>query len=139
MAETVDKEIEKHLEMHDIKPTAVRSLVWQVASEQTETFSLADMERWLPQTERSSIFRALRLFSEHHLLHEIDDGSGTQKYCVCRCEGHHHINHVHFYCTSCGRTYCLEDYLIPVVDMPKGFRMDDAEYIVKGICAQCMQ
>ena len=90
------EEAEHHLEMHGVRPTAVRLLVWQTATQQSETFSLADMERWMPHTERSSIFRALKLFADHHLLHIIDDGSGVQKYCVCRCENHNHINHIHF-------------------------------------------
>lgn len=129
--------LDTELEKHGVKPTAVRLLVWKEAKAQSETFSLSDMERWMPQTERSSIFRALKLFAEHALLHIIDDGTGVQKYCVCRCEHGGHINHVHFNCRVCGKTYCLEDYAIPVVEMPEGFRMEEAEYVVKGICRQC--
>jgi len=132
-------DIEKHLEAHGIKPTAVRILVWEEAMAQSETFSLNDMEQRMPHMERSSIFRALKLFSEHHLLHTIDDGTGVQKYCVCRCEDNHHINHIHFNCRVCGKTYCLEDYAIPVVAMPEGFKMEEAEYVVKGVCSSCMQ
>lgn len=132
-------DIEKHLEAHGIKPTAVRNLVWEEAMAQSETFSLNDMEQRMPHMERSSIFRALKLFSEHHLLHTIDDGTGVQKYCVCRCEDNHHINHIHFNCRVCGKTYCLEDYAIPVVTMPEGFKMEEAEYVVKGVCPSCMQ
>lgn len=127
------------LERHGVKPTAVRILVWEEARSQSETFSLADMERWMPQMDRSSIFRSLKLFTEHHLLHTIDDGTGLQKYCVCRCEHNHHINHVHFTCQKCGKTYCLEDYQIPMIEMPQGFTMKEVEYIVKGICRQCAQ
>jgi len=132
-------DIEKHLEAHGIKPTAVRILVWEEAMAQSETFSLNDMEQRMPHMERSSIFRALKLFSEHHLLHTIDDGTGVQKYCVCRCEDNHHINHIHFNCRVCGKTYCLEDYAIPVVTMPECFKMEEAEYVVKGVCPSCMQ
>lgn len=132
-------DIAEFLERHGVKPTAVRILVWEEARSQSETFSLADMERWMPQMDRSSIFRSLKLFSEHHLLHTIDDGTGLQKYCVCRCEHNHHINHVHFTCLKCGKTYCLEDYQIPMIEMPKGFTMNEVEYIVKGICRQCAQ
>lgn len=129
--------IEEHLTEHGVKPTAVRILVWKKASEQTETFSLNDMEMWMPHMDRSSIFRALRLFTEHHLLHEINDGTGHQKYCVCRCEGSQHLNHIHFTCTKCGKTFCLEDYTIPIVDLPSGFVMNEVEYIVKGTCINC--
>lgn len=128
---------EQHLQEHGIKPTSVRILVWKKAAQQSETFSLNDMERWMPHMDRSSIFRALRLFVEHNLLHEINDGSGHQKYCVCRCDGDHHFNHIHFTCTHCGRTYCLEDYNIPLVTLPQGYKMEEVEYIVKGVCPEC--
>lgn len=128
---------EQYLDSHGIRPTAVRILVWDCVSAQSETFSLADMEHLMPHMDRSSIFRALRLFAEHHLLHTIDDGTGQQKYCVCRCKHSSHINHVHFTCLKCGKTYCLEDYTIPIVPLPNGFVMEDAEYIIKGVCERC--
>ncbi|MBR6088167.1 MAG: transcriptional repressor [Prevotella sp.] len=128
---------EQYLDSHGIRPTAVRILVWDCVSAQSETFSLADMEHLMPHMDRSSIFRALRLFAEHHLLHTIDDGTGQQKYCVCRCKHSSHINHVHFTCLKCGKTYCLEDYTIPIVPLPEGFMMEDAEYIIKGVCERC--
>lgn len=132
-----DNLVEEELQRHGVKPTAVRALVWREARKQSETFTLADMERRMPTMDRSSIFRALRLFAERHLLHVLDDGSGQQKYCVCRCDTDSHINHIHFTCLNCGKTYCLEDYLIPAVAMPQGFEMSEVEYIVKGICANC--
>ena len=131
------KRIEEQLIEHGVKPTAVRILVWEQAARQQETFTLSDMEGWMPHMDRSSIFRALRLFTEHQLLHEIDDGTGQQKYCVCRCTNSRHLNHIHFTCLKCGQTYCLEDYQIPVVALPPGFVMEEAEYVIKGICPDC--
>lgn len=132
-----NESIEEHLQEHGIKPTAVRNLVWRAASGHTSTFTLFDLEVEMPHMDRSSIFRALRLFTEHHLLHEINDGTGQQKYCVCRCHDEHHLNHIHFTCRHCGQTYCLEDYQIPLVSLPEGFEMEDAEFVVKGICPKC--
>lgn len=131
--------IAEHLLEHGVKPTSVRMLVWKEVSNQHETFTLNDAERWMPYMDRSSIFRALRLFTEHHLLHEIDDGTGYKKYCVCRCADGQHLNHIHFTCTICGQTYCLEDYHIPAVSLPRGFVMEDAEFVIKGVCAKCFQ
>ena len=129
---------EKHLLEHGIRPTSVRILVWRAISKKMQAFCLSDVEDMLPEMDRSSIFRALRLFTENQLLHEIDDGSGTCKYCLCRCEGNnHHLNHVHFSCTKCGKTYCLENNIIPTVELPEGFEMVEAEYIIKGICPNC--
>ena len=128
---------EQHLIAHGIRPTAVRIIVWEKAASLTEPFTLADMERWLCHSDRSSIFRALRLFAEHSLLHIIDDGSGQQKYCVCRCDTPHHVNHLHFTCTQCGKTTCLTGYTIPPVTLPHGYLMQEAEYIIKGVCPLC--
>lgn len=125
------------LNQHGIRPTAVRILVYRAVCHRSEAFSLADVEEWLPEMDRSSIFRALRFFTEHDILHQIDDGSGIEKYCVCRCESSHHLNHVHFACTRCGRTYCLEDHTIPLVTLPEGFETHEVEYIVKGHCPKC--
>lgn len=134
----VDSDEEKFL-MHEIRPTAVRLLVWRAVKDKCEAFSLSDIEKLMPDLDRSSIFRTLRLFSERHLLHDIDDGTGICKYCVCHCDGDHHINHVHFTCTRCGRTYCISDRQIPIVSLPSGFAVTDVEYIVKGICPDCAQ
>lgn len=133
----MNDELEHFLEHHGIRPTAVRILVYRAIHHRSEAFSLADVENWLPEMDRSSIFRALKLFTEHQLLHEIDDGSGIFKYCVCRCEGSHHLNHIHFACTRCGKTYCLEDHTIPLVSLPDGFETYEVEYIVKGVCPRC--
>lgn len=123
---------------HGIRMTAVRKLVWRAIHNFThDAFSLLDIEAKMPHMDRSSIFRALRLFSEHHLLHEIDDGSGFQKYCLCRCDNGVHMGHVHFTCTECGHTFCLEDIAIPQISIPEEFEVEEMEFVVKGKCNKC--
>lgn len=128
---------ESHLEEHGIRPTAVRILVWRKLSGKKGAFALKDVEEWLPEMDRSSIFRTLRLFTEHNLLHELEDGMGQCKYCLCRCGDEEHRGHIHFTCTRCGRTYCFADQLIPPATLPEGFSMQEAEYLIKGTCASC--
>lgn len=129
---------EEELQEHGIRPTAVRILVLRSIMEMDGAFCLSDIEADIPSLDRSSIFRALRLFTESHLLHEIDDGSGSCKYCLCRCENHdHHLQHVHFTCTKCGKTFCLTEQIIPAITLPEGFIAEEAEYVVKGVCPEC--
>ncbi|MCQ2229507.1 MAG: transcriptional repressor [Bacteroidales bacterium] len=128
---------EEKLKLHEIRPTSVRILVWRAIKDKCEAFALSDVENWLPDLDRSSIFRSLRLMAEKHLLHELEDGTGVCKYCVCRCHGEHHINHVHFTCIKCNRTFCISDCQIPVVSLPSGFHASDIEYIIKGVCPNC--
>jgi Fur family ferric uptake transcriptional regulator len=122
-----------------IRITAVRLMIWkQIRHSLTGVFSLSDLEEAMPTVDRSTLFRTLTLLSEGHLLHTVDDGSGSQKYCLChhddtrQCKGH-----VHLSCRICHRTYCLTDTTIPPVPLPQGFQVEETEYIVKGICARC--
>lgn len=129
---------EQLLQSVGVRLTAVRLLVWRQIARQTGTFCLADLEGQLPTVDRSTLFRALTLFADHHLLHVIDDGSGSQKYCVCHCDDrHHHHGHLHFSCVHCQTTYCLHGIFIPEIELPEGFEAGDSEFIIKGICPEC--
>jgi len=77
-----------HLDLSDeqvllnagIRVTAVRLLVWRkVRHGFQDTFSLADLESALPTVDRSTLFRTITLLADAHLLHGIDDGTGSQK------------------------------------------------------------
>lgn len=132
-------EIEQILENHGVRPTAVRVLIYRAAEQHANTFSLQELETELATVDKSTIFRTLTLFSDHHLLHETEDGSGSKKYCVCHHDHACAINerHIHFYCTKCNTTYCLEHTFIPPVELPAGFLSFDAEYVIKGLCPKC--
>ena len=122
-----------------IRVTALRSLIWRTLRQQMRNaFSLANVENLLFTVDKSTVFRTLTLFSEAQLLHLIDDGSGSQKYCICQChdDGHHH-GHVHLTCIKCRRTWCLDEVDIPAVEIPGDFMVRETEYVVKGICAKC--
>jgi Fur family ferric uptake transcriptional regulator len=75
----------------------------------------------------------------HHLIHSIDDGSGSLKYAVCdnSCNCVVQDLHSHFYCEKCQRTFCLEGTHIPVIDLPEGFTLHSINYVLKGICQEC--
>ncbi len=143
------KSTEEFLQSFDIRPTAMRILVWNAISNFNYAFSLSDVENILFDSDRSSIFRALTLFAENGILHTLDDGSGMQKYCICSSlnnensddnhshENHLDCNHVHLCCTKCGKTFCLTHQKIPAVDIPNGFNVHHSSYIIYGICQHC--
>ncbi len=139
MAHPDKNDDERVLEQAGLRVTAVRLLVWrQVRHAFDDTFSLADLEDALPTVDRSTLFRTLVSLTEAHLLHEIDDGSGAQKYCVCHHDDTRHcLGHVHLTCVRCHRTFCLKDVTIPNVPLPEGFEAQETEYVVKGLCSKC--
>ena len=67
------------LEKREIQPTAIRILVLQAMLKAGRSVSLLDLENMLDTVDKSSIFRTITLFLSHHLIHSIDDGSGSFK------------------------------------------------------------
>jgi len=132
---------EQIFEKAGIRVTAVRLLIWrEIRRSFAGPFSLSDLEDALPTVDKSTLFRTLTLLSEAHLLHDIDDGSGSHKFCVCHHDDTLHCTgHVHLTCRICHRTFCLTDIRIPQVELPEGFVPEEAEYIVKGVCPDCMK
>lgn len=130
---------EQKLREAGIRVTAVRLLVYRTVYEKMHNaFSLQDVMELLTYADNSSVFRALTLFAEKHLLHLIDDGSNMQKYCVCRC-GEFKCHHAHLSCTVCHETICLTDVRIPFVEVPEGYIIHEAEFVIKGICPKCQR
>ena len=127
------------LERRDIKPTAIRLLILKNMLEVGRAVSLLDLETLLDTVDKSTISRTIALFLSHHLIHSIDDGSGSLKYAVCdnSCNCVVQDLHSHFYCEKCHRTFCLEGTHIPVIDLPKGFTLHSINYVLKGICPEC--
>ena len=123
-----------------IRATANRILVMKVLEQADRTLSIREIEDRIDSIDKSSVFRVLRLFADHHLLHEIDDGTGEVKYERCTAHCHsplHDDQHVHFFCLRCKRTFCLNEIPIPQVDLPDGFTQQSRNFVVKGICPSC--
>ena len=112
------------LTRHGIRPTAVRLLIYKTALRFHDTFSMSELEDALESVDKSTVFRTLSLFAARHLLHEIEDGSGSTKYCICRNDRPCGIDELH--CTH-----------IPAVRYPAGFEVRQIDYLLKGLCPDC--
>ena len=135
----MEPKYETILERIGVKPTSNRLLVLRAMFKASRPVSLSELETELDTVDKSSIFRVLTLFVSHHVVHAIEDGSGTMKYEVCTGEDRCSLSdmHTHFYCESCHRTFCFKSIGIPSIDLPEGFTMSSVNYMVKGICPQC--
>jgi Fur family ferric uptake transcriptional regulator len=130
---------EDKLKSRNIKPTAMRELVLKVLSEQNTAISLANLEQKFEKADRATLYRTLKTFEEGKLIHSIDDGTGSVKYALCKetCQCSPEDLHVHFLCTRCHKTYCLDDIAIPSISLPVYFQIETINMVVKGICANC--
>lgn len=134
-----NEEIEKKLGAKNVKPTAMRMLVYKTLEGSKKALSLIDLEQKFEKVERSTIFRALKTFEENLIVHTIDDGTGSVKYAVCdnECTCAIHDLHVHFLCQRCGRTRCMKELPIPEITLPEGFTHETSQFVINGVCPTC--
>ena len=127
------------LESKGIRPTANRILVMKTLMGEQNPQSLSNLERKMVSMDKSSIFRALTLFLEHDVVHAFEDGRGVLCYELCEEKGacDHHDGHIHFYCESCQRSFCMEDIHIPSFELPEGFYPHSISFVIKGECPDC--
>lgn len=127
------------MQQHGIKPTSNRILVVKALAAEEYPSSLTELEEKIVSVDKSGIFRALTIFRDHHLVHTIEDGDGGIKYELCLSHSNDGDDdmHVHFYCKRCHKIYCLYDTPLPHVNLPHGFSMESANYVIRGICEEC--
>lgn len=127
------------LESKGIRPTANRILVMKTLMGEQNPQSLSNLERKMVSMDKSSIFRTLTLFLEHDVVHAFEDGRGVLCYELCEEKGacDHHDGHIHFYCESCRRSFCMEDIHIPSFELPEGFYPHSISFVIKGECPDC--
>ena len=133
-------ECEHLLATHGVKPTSNRIVVLRALATSARPLTLLELENRILTIDKSGVFRALTLFRAHHLVHTIDDGSGAMRYELCHSHSLQEDDdlHVHFFCERCQRTFCLDGVAVPQVEVPPGFTVRSANYIVKGFCPDCV-
>ncbi|HYF32474.1 MAG TPA: transcriptional repressor [Chitinophagaceae bacterium] len=101
----------------------------------------ADIERKAGEKfDRVTIYRTLQTFVDKGIIHSIPTADNSVRYALCKedCRnGHHNDNHIHFICSNCERTICLEDVVVPTVTLPEEFAPAHSQMLITGICKQC--
>ena len=133
-------QIDTLLQKNDIRPTAMRMLIYKFLSEKRAAVALTDIENHFDRADRTTLYRTIKTFEDKGIVHQIDDGTGTAKYALCeegcKCDFETDL-HLHFHCNMCDETICLTDHKIPQINIPEGFITEDANLVLKGICDKC--
>ena len=133
-------EIEKLLNAKNVRPTAMRTLIYKYMAEKEVAVALTDIENAFAKADRTTLYRTLKTFEEKGVVHQIDDGTGIQKYALCEpgcnCDLDRDL-HLHFHCNNCNETVCLTEHRIPNIILPEGYIAEDANLVLKGICDKC--
>lgn len=129
------------LKKNSLSVTEGRKKILNLFLESEGALAHADIEKKTDAAfDRVTVYRTLQTFVEKGIIHQIPTTDNSIMYALCRheCEeGHHHDNHVHFVCSSCGKTICLDEVTVPSVQLPKGFKPQHAAMVVSGLCAEC--
>ncbi|PVW12007.1 Fur family transcriptional regulator [Marixanthomonas spongiae] len=133
-------EIDKKLTEKEVRPTAMRTLVYQQLAKQNTAVALTDIELAFTKADRTTLYRTMKTFEDKGIVHQIDDGTGITKYALCEpgcnCEIENDL-HLHFHCNNCDTTVCLTEHKIPQISLPEGYVAEDVNLVVKGICSDC--
>jgi Fur family ferric uptake transcriptional regulator len=136
-----DHSFDQLLEKNNLKKTQPRLSVLKVLASRKTATSQPDLEAILgKEIDRVTLYRVLKTFEEKGIIHKILDLNGTANYAACKdsCSEHDHQDeHVHFNCTVCYQLYCMENFSLPKLSMPRGFTTSSVNLLVYGVCDSC--
>ncbi len=88
--------------------------------------------------DRSTVYRALKLFTEVGLVVAADTGDGETYYEIKRPEQHHHL-----VCRQCGHEQEIDDSVLDAmfrqVDQEHQFQVVTDHLVLFGYCVSCQQ
>ncbi len=125
------------LEKTGLKKTKVRMALLEHFMNMKYAQSYNDLQAALAkQVDKSTLYRNLASFEKAGIIHSINDHSGIAKYAF----GEPPLlggEHAHFVCESCETVYCMEKLEAFQLKVPKGFKTNKVQTILRGTCADC--
>lgn len=136
----IDQRIADLLRRKHLSVTDSRKRILTLFMQQHDALAHGDIEKRAGEKfDRVTIYRTLQTFVEKGIVHTIPTADNSVRYALCRdCgEHHHHDDHVHFICTVCNTTICLDDVVSPEIRLPEGFQAQNVQVVIHGICRNC--
>jgi Fur family transcriptional regulator, ferric uptake regulator len=125
----------KHLNITDS-----RKKILSLFLNNKDALAHADIEKKAGEKfDRVTVYRTLQTFVEKGIVHTIPTADNAILYALCKdCdEEHHHDDHVHFVCSNCNATICLDDVVSPEIKLPQGYVAENVQVVINGICKDC--
>lgn len=86
--------------------------------------------------DRVTLYRILDSLVACGLALKAVDTRGVFRFSAAGAQ-RQHARHIHFRCTDCGGVFCLKAEPPPPPKLPRGFRLGEVEFDVRGTCAGC--
>jgi Fur family ferric uptake transcriptional regulator len=137
---SLDNKIGSILRKKNLSITDSRKKILTLFLQGTDALTHGDIEKKASEKfDRVTIYRTLQTFVEKGIVHTIPSADNSIRYALCKdcTEGHHHDDHVHFLCSNCDTTICLDDVVSPAIELPAGYIIQNVQVIINGICNNC--
>lgn len=134
-------QIQTILKANKLRVTPIRKSLLDLFISSQTALSNQDIEDRLTDVDRITLYRTLKAFQEKGIIHRALDGTDIAKYAACNsgCSVHaHHDEHLHFHCSQCDNTFCVDEIPVPKLQMPEGFTAQKTSIVVDGICENCV-
>ena len=129
------------LQDFNLRNTTQREEILEIFLDNNHALSHADIEKKVGNAiDRVTVYRTLKTFLNKGVVHKVLDDCGVIKYALCKntCTTHKHSHdHAHFKCVECGVTNCLENVVLPHINIPDGYEKLESNFLMIGICDQC--
>jgi len=125
------------LQKFEIRITDVRLEILAYFQREKNAVSSNQIEKNFSSFDRITIYRTLKTFVNKKIIHKILDNSGNIKYSLSLKTDESADNHIHFKCTKCDQTSCLNTIHIPEIKIPKDYYFQEINVLVTGICSNC--
>ena len=124
-----------------VKLTRGRVRVLDALLSARQPLSHAELEARLadpaePAMDRVTLYRILDSLVACGLALKAVDTRGVFRFSAAGAQ-RQHANHVHFRCTDCGGVFCLKAEPPPPPKLPRGFRLQQIDFDLRGLCAEC--
>lgn len=136
----IEKQSTDVLRRKNLSITESRKKILSLFFQHKDALTHGDIEKETGERyDRVTIYRTLQTFVEKGIIHSIPTSDNSVKYALCKdcAEGHHHDEHVHFVCSNCNTTICLDDVVSPQIELPEGYVAQNVQVLIHGICKNC--
>lgn len=116
--------------------TGARVAILELLTRANRALSHREVELALESAhiDRVTVYRVLDWLTGEGLAHKIADDERVYRFSVV---GRRDESHAHFKCRACGNVFCLPVGSALDLQLPQGFRGEEIELSVRGVCAAC--
>lgn len=118
--------------------TTTRVKVLDFLLAQNESLTHHEIQEHLAEHAIDSVtlYRVLDWLTENALVHRIAGADQVWRFSAGGGQQSH--EHAHFQCTKCEKLTCFTEVKLPhELTLPEGFRSQEVDYLIKGICPRC--